>query len=311
MSKTPAAGINDQADDMTPDELEALARRSGAATTQDDETGTTAASSTSGAADTGDDDTAAADAAGTGTDTTGAAPGDTTTAAAAQEAAAEVAPPAGPQLLDVPDVAALTEQRKAITAKRAEVEKKWEDGEIDDDARASALEAIDGELFDLASKVGAANALQEFNRQAVLREQTKKLDELRAAGSKAGLNYADPTVADDFDAMLQRVASRPEFAGKGFSELADEAHRRVMALHGKLTADAAPPPAAAAPAARPNPRDAALPVLSSLPPAGQPVVGNTLVEELAAIEDPDALEARIAAMSPAQRAQLTRSTMPV
>lgn len=311
MSKTTAAGINDQADDMTPDELEALARRSGAAAPQGDETDATAASSTSDAAAT-DDDAPAADAAGAATDTgtTSAAPDDTA-AAAAQEAATEVTPPAGPQLLDVPDVAALNEQRKAITAKRAEVEKKWEDGEIDDDARASALEAIDTELFDLASKVGAANALQEFNRQAVLREQTKKLDELRAAGAKAGLNYADPTVADDFDAMLQRVASRPEFAGKGFSELADEAHRRVMALHGKLTADAAPPPSADAPAARPNPRDAALPVLSSLPPAGQPVVGNTLVEELAAIEDPDALEARIAAMSPAQRAQLTRSTMPV
>lgn len=300
MSKTPAAGINDQADDMTPDELEALARRAGAAAGDNEDAASAAAA----------EDEAPGAAAGQTPPSDGTPPADAAAGTEEEEAPAAAVPEA-PRLLEVPDIASLTEQRKAISAKRAQVEEQWEQGAITDEQRAEQLDAIDSELFDLASRAGSAQALAEFNRQQIAAQQMAKLDELRAAGAKAGLDYSNADVADDFDAMMQRLAQRPEYAGKDFSALADEAHRRVMVLHGKLEAAAEPPPAAAAPAARPNPRAAALPVLSSLPPAGQPAVGNTLVEELAAIDDPDALEARIAAMSPQQRAQLTRSTMPV
>ena len=59
------------------------------------------------------------------------------------------------------------------------------------------------------------------------------------ARTKSEINYlADPGAQQKFDTALKLVAMEPEFAGKDFAEIADEAHRIVMARAGKVAAKA-------------------------------------------------------------------------
>lgn len=186
--------------------------------------------------------------------------------AAAPEAAADVAPvqaddqqPAAPKVADVPPAAArdvqpvastapqtyradmpadLAAKRTELLAAKAEAMKQLMDGVIDAEKYADEEFRISEELDDITLARARAETLAEVNRQTEEVYQGNVISAL-VARTKAEIDYAsDPDAQQTFDRALRLVASEPDAAGKDFAQIADEAHRMVLARRG--VAPAAP-----------------------------------------------------------------------
>lgn len=245
---------------------------------------------------------------------------------AAVSAPAEVEQPRpGPEAPAMPqyDVAStdFEAQRAAIKAERREVEKKWSGGELSDDERADAIEALQDKSDALLIEQTRASTLAEANvqheRRAAEAKQSAENAAMAAlaraeatalAAGKPAIDYVKDTLAQtQFDMLFGAVKANPQMAGKTPAELVDEAHRAVRALRGlgTETASAPTPPAPAERVKPPIPQ-----TLGNMPSAAAQPVGVDLADQLVAIEDPDVLEARWAQMPAAQRQQMLRATMP-
>lgn len=194
--------------------------------------------------------------------------------AAAPEAAADVAPvqaddqqPAAPKVADVPPTAAqdvqpaastapqtyradmpadLAAKRTELLAAKAEAMKQLMDGVIDAEKYADEEFRISEELEGITLARARAETLAEVNRQTAEVYQGNVISAL-VARTKAEIDYAsDPDAQKTFDRALRLVGSEPDAAGKDFAQLADEAHRMVMARMGVK-------PSAPLTAARPAP----------------------------------------------------------
>ena len=186
--------------------------------------------------------------------------------AAAPEAAADVAPaqaddqqPAAPKVADVPPTAAqdvqpvastapqtyradmpadLAAKRTELLAAKAEAMKQLMDGVIDAEKYADEELRISEELEGITLARARAETLAEVNRQTAEGYQGNVISAL-VARTKAEIDYAsDPDAQKTFDRALRLVGSEPDAAGKDFAQLADEAHRMVMAR--RVVAPAAP-----------------------------------------------------------------------
>lgn len=186
--------------------------------------------------------------------------------AAAPEAAADVAPvqaddqqPDAPKVADVPPTAAQDVQPAASTAPqtyradmpadlaakrvellgaKAEAMKQLMDGVIDAEKYAAEEFRISEELEGITLARARAETLAEVNRQTAEGYQGNVISAL-VARTKAEIDYAsDPDAQKTFDRALRLVGSEPDAAGKDFAQLADEAHRMVMAR--RVVAPAAP-----------------------------------------------------------------------
>ena len=186
--------------------------------------------------------------------------------AAAPEAAADVAPvqaddqqPAAPKVADVPPTAAqdvqpaastapqtyradmpadLAAKRTELLAAKAEAMKQLMDGVIDAEKYADEESRISEELEGITLARARAETLAEVNRQTAEGYQGNVISAL-VARTKTEIDYASDTDAQQtFDRALRLVGSEPDAAGKDFAQLADEAHRMVMAR--RVVAPAAP-----------------------------------------------------------------------
>ena len=186
--------------------------------------------------------------------------------AAAPKAAADVAPvhaddqqPDAPKVADVPPTAAqdaqpvastapqtyradmpadLAAKRTELLAAKAEAMKQLMDGVIDAEKYADEELRISEELEGITLARARAETLAEVNRQTAEGYQANVISAL-VARTKTEIDYASDTDAQQtFDRALRLVASEPDAAGKDFAQIADEAHRMVMARRG--VAPAAP-----------------------------------------------------------------------
>ena len=180
--------------------------------------------------------------------------------AAAPEAAADVAPvqaddqqPAAPKVADVPPTAAqdvqpvastapqtyradmpadLAAKRTELLAAKAEAMKQLMDGVIDAEKYADEEFRISEELEGITLARARAETLAEVNRQTAEGYQANVISAL-VARTKTEIDYASDTDAQQtFDRALRLVASEPDAAGKDFAQIADEAHRMVLARMG-------------------------------------------------------------------------------
>lgn len=248
--------------------------------------------------------------------------------AAAPEAAADVAPvqaddqqPADPKAVDVPPTTAQDAQPVASTAPqtyradmptdlaakrtellgaKAEAMKQLMDGVIDAEKYAAEEFRISEELEGITLARARAETLAEVNRQTAEGYQGNVISAL-VARTKAEIDYAsDPDAQQTFDRALRLVASEPDAAGKDFAQIADEAHRMVLARRG--VAPAAPSTAGRAAPDRTPPKPPI--TLGGLPTAA--ASGTKSVTEVVGRLAGDDLEKAFDALSDADLKKLMR-----
>lgn len=248
--------------------------------------------------------------------------------AAAPEAAADVAPvqaddqqPEAPKVADVPPTAAqdvqpaastapqtyradmpadLAAKRTELLAAKAEAMKQLMDGVIDAEKYADEECRISEELEGITLARARAETLAEVNRQTAESYQGNVISAL-VARTKAEIDYAsDPDAQKTFDRALRLVASEPDAAGKDFAQIADEAHRMVLARRGVAPATPSTAGRAAPNRTPPNP-----PItLGGLPTAA--ASGTKSVTEVVGRLAGDDLEKAFDALSDADLKKLMR-----
>ena len=155
-------------------------------------------------------------------------------------AAQDVQPVAStaPQTYRADMPADLAAKRAELLAAKAEAMKQLMDGVIDAEKYADEESRISEELEGITLARARAETLAEVNRQTAEVYQGNVISAL-VARTKTEIDYASDTDAQQtFDLALRLVASEPDAAGKDFAQIADEAHRMVMARRG--VAPAAP-----------------------------------------------------------------------
>ena len=240
------------------------------------------------------------------------------------EATQEQQEPQAPAPYQVGDIAAMETQRKALRDQEAEVGDKiqavrdqWNQGDLSDDEKDAQIQALRSQAStlrdqqdELLQEVSAQRALASANAQREAADQTKVLVQI-AKGAAGVIDYANPAVANQFDAQLSALAADAEWAGKTFAERAAKAHELVCVLNGKAPAPVAAAPAAAttnaAPAAPAAKRDVP-PTLGGIPAAGATPVGTDFISQFEGL-DPDAAEAMLASLPPAARTNAFRATV--
>ena len=259
-------------------------------------------------------------------------PGDAAPKSAPAEPVAEVAAdvaqvkaddqqPDAPKVADVPPTAAqdaqpvastapqtyradmpsdLAAKRTELLAAKAEAMKQLMDGVIDAEKYADEECRISEELEGITLARARAETLAEVNRQTAEGYQATVINAL-VARTKAEIDYAsDPDAQKTFDRALRLVGSEPDAAGKDFAQIADEAHRMVMARRG--VAPAAPSTAGRAAPDRTPPKPPI--TLGGLPTAA--TSGTKSISEVAGRLTGDDLEQAFDALPDADLKKLMR-----
>ena len=258
------------------------------------------------------------------TTTEGAAPVDgeqSTDQALSQDATEATQKDDGPAPYQVGDIAAMETQRKALRDQEAEVGDKiqavrdqWNQGDLSDDEKDAQIQALRSQAStlrdqqdELLQEVSAQRALASANAQREAADQTKVLVQI-AKGAAGVIDYADPSVANQFDAQLSALASDAKWAGKTFAERAAKAHELVCVLNGKAPTPVAAAPAAASATTAPAAKRDVPPTLGGIPAAGATPVGTDFISQFEGL-DPDAAEAMLASLPPAARTNAFRATV--
>lgn len=206
------------------------------------------------------------------------------------------------------------QHRQELLAKKAEAFQKLMDGEIDAKEYVAIETEVQTQLDDLQAARIRAETLIEANTQTQLAIQQREIQRIIKSAKAAGeLDYvADQDAQVQFDAVLGALQASPANAGKDFAELADQAHRAVLAMRGIGKAEApaptpAPAPAAPAPAAAQKQPELPPRTLAGLPTAGHASIGDDIAAKLATLQGEDA-ERFIASLPPAQVERLLRAS---
>ena len=262
------------------------------------------------------------------TDTPGDAAPKSAPAEPVAKVAADVAPvkaddqqPDAPKAADVPPTAAqdaqpvastapqtyradmptdLAAKRTELLAAKAEAMKQLMDGVIDAEKYADEECRISEELEGITIARARAETLAEANRQTAEVYQGNVISAL-VARTKTEIDYASDTDAQQtFDRALRLVASEPDAVGKDFAQIADEAHRMVLARRG--VAPAAPSTAGRAAPDRTPPKPPI--TLGGLPTAA--TSGTKSISEVAGRLTGDDLEQAFDALPDADLKKLMR-----
>lgn len=223
--------------------------------------------------------------------------GSTTDAAPEKTAAAAEPAPAAqpkPQAFDVPDTAALTDQRKALRDEKRDLTKKWSAGEVTDEEYADQVDALDDKLSTLVAAQTEAATLHRINAQNEARAkaeaeaaENQAMFATAQASKSAGLiDYGTNKVAAaQFDSLFAAAKIDPANAKLSAQQVVEKAHKAVLALNG--LAEAPKPRAEAAAPAAPAPRNVP-PSIGGLPNASQTVVQDELLAQFNQLEGDDA-----------------------
>ena len=194
----------------------------------------------------------------------------------------------------------LAAKRTELLTAKAEAMKQLMEGVIDAEKYAAEELRISEELEAITLARARAETLAEVNRQTAEGYQATVINAL-VARTKTEIDYASDTDAQQtFDRALRLVASEPDAAGKDFAQIADEAHRMVMARRGVAPAAHSTTDRAAPDRTPPKP-----PVtLSGLPTAA--ASGTKSVTEVVGRLAGDDLEKAFDALSDADLKKLMR-----
>ncbi len=179
-------------------------------------------------------------------------PGETTsTDALSEEALQEIADEpasADPLQFNAQVPADYKTARSALLAEKAEAMAKLMGGELESSEYAAIEARVMDSLEDLSAQRIRAETLIEANAQTAAQAQQTVIQSL-IVRAKDEVPYAtDAKAARQFDMALQQIGADPDYTGKPFAHLVNEAHKVVMALRGVQ----AKPAAASAAARKPD-----------------------------------------------------------
>lgn len=246
-----------------------------------------------------------------------AAPSADEAAAALAEMTPEPTAPPAPKAFEVP-ADDFDAKRKVLQAERKDIIKQWGDGELSDEQYAIKLDELDGKIYEVIQQQAKQQTLAEINAQQAREAQAKQeqaenavmVEVAKASKASNQIDYgADADACKAFDAAFNAAKADSKNAGLTLKQIAERAHRGVLAMRGIEPLAAAPAPAPAAAPAKPKP-PAPPTTLGTMPAAAAQVVGDAFDETFDAIEDPDEREAKWASLSAAQRQQQLRRTVP-
>lgn len=199
------------------------------------------------------------------------------------------------------------ERLSGLKARDAELRQKLRDGEIDIDERDAGLAAIAEEREQLLVLRAKAEVSQEMNSQTVARQWAGEINSLfKRASENDGVDYSkDRARYNDLDIFVKALANNEANEGKPMSWFLNEAHKRVMALHGDAPAKVNPPANKDAAIKEANekrkpPMDQVPKTLSHVPGSDGPGDVASEFADIDALEG-EALEDAIKRMTPAQR----------
>lgn len=143
------------------------------------------------------------------------------------------------------------DQVKSVADQEADLKAKFRAGEIEFDEFEEQREALIAKREALNQAKVKAEIAQEMAAQAAERSWVDAVNALADSAAKpenGGIDYrTDAEKAGDLDTFIRTLSARADNAGKPMEWFLQEAHRRVLALHGI----SAGKPAAAAPSGKP------------------------------------------------------------
>lgn len=192
-----------------------------------------------------------------------------------------------------------------LTQRTAEIQQKFNDGEIDLAERDQELAKVQADREELLLIRARADSLRELNEQNARQQWNRQIASFMADAAKpeqGGIDYRkDPAKAQDLDEFVRTLANRPENADKPGPWFLAEAHKRVMALHGITAARPTPAQAKAAAVAARKPALSDVPTnLAGIPGSDGPGDVGDEFADIMSLEGQD-YEDAIARMTPAQR----------
>lgn len=199
------------------------------------------------------------------------------------------------------------EQRKTLRKEKAEAFKKYNDGEITDDAYAEIVDRVDTELENLTALRIRTETLQEVNVQTAQASQQAVIASIINTAKASGeLDYiATPAAQKQFDIALTMAMQDPDNAAKSYADLANAAHRTVLALRGitaKQPTDTQQTTQQAKPGER-KPTETPPVTLSGIPSASTSNTGGDVLTQLSSLHGQD-FESAFSKLPPAQQARL-------
>lgn len=204
-----------------------------------------------------------------------------------------------------------TQKIDDLATQEADIRAKFKSGEIELDAYETERDTIIAEREKLNTARIKHEISQEMTQQARAAAWQSQIDSFMADAAKpaqGAIDYRkDTDKANDLDLFVKTLANNPANADKPGPWFLNEAHKRVMALHGVTVAKPADPPPAP-PAQTPRtttPIKSAPKTLAQVPGADGPGDIGGEFTHLDALEGSD-LEDAIAKMSPAMREKYSR-----
>lgn len=145
------------------------------------------------------------------------------------------------------------ERVDALKAKGGELAQKFRDGDITFDEYEAERTALDAERDDLNAARLRVDMYQDMNQQTAAQQWARAIDTFKSDVLKGdGIDYnTDAARGTDLDMFVKALAERADNADKGMRWFLDEAHKRVLALHGKPEAKPAAAGKPADPAGKP------------------------------------------------------------
>jgi hypothetical protein len=201
------------------------------------------------------------------------------------------------------------DQIKALKDRDAELRQKFKDGEIDIDERDAGLSQLSEQREQLLVLRAKAEISQEMTQQTAAQQWQNTVNSFLSAAAKeeGGIDYRkDGDKAADLDQFVKVLAAKPENSDKPMQWFLEEAHKRVMALHGVAKPTSKPGDAVAEAVSKRKVQVDAMPkTLAQVPGSDGP---GDVAGEFADIEALDGMEYEdaIARMTPAQREKFLR-----
>lgn len=208
-----------------------------------------------------------------------------------------------------------------LAAREADLKSRFKAGDIEIDEYDEERSKLFGEREQLNAAKLKSEIAADMNAQSAQRQWQREIDRLvtdAARPERGGIDYRnDPDKSADLDGFVRMLAGKAENADKSMAWFLDEAHRRVLALHGIATSSAKAasagekgkqpekPAAQAAGDRRKPPVDAAPRTLVDVPGGDGPGDVSSEFSHLDSLEG-DALESAIARMSDEQRSRYLR-----
>lgn len=136
-------------------------------------------------------------------------------------------------MLVVGDVDAWKTERDGLQKQLAELKREFqEEDTLDFDEYEAKRDEIQVKLNRLDVDLGKAQDRQETNEKRFAAYNDKLAVEIEARGKKEGIDYANTTLATEFDGYLQAIRNNPANTNLSLRQAFAKAHEMVKVMHG-------------------------------------------------------------------------------